>query len=212
LADYLKIPEVARRLDVSEPTVRRMVKGGKLPSVFVGGAYRVSEADLAEFLENAKVEPGKGEAPPSPEQPNFNGLLEEERREPKPPEPPGHGPPRWTQDKTTEEFERALARFLEPVRAEALQEQQAANRVLASQGERQDRVVDLAEAEAGKRFLEEFPPDERPVALGIVALGYARLERDNANLREALTQTQAALEERGQGAQEPADTVHSTNG
>ncbi len=80
MADYLKIPEVARRLDVSEPTVRRMVKGGKLPSVFVGGAYRVSEADLAEFLENAKVEPGKVQAPPSPEQPNFNGLLEEERR------------------------------------------------------------------------------------------------------------------------------------
>jgi excisionase family DNA binding protein len=80
LADYLKIPEVARRLDVSEPTVRRMVKGGKLPSVFIGGAYRVSEADLEEFLENAKVEPGKAQAPPSPEQPNFNGLLEEERR------------------------------------------------------------------------------------------------------------------------------------
>ena len=65
MADYLKIPEVARRLDVSEPTVRRMVKGGKLPSVFVGGAYRVSEADLAEFLENAKVEPGKAPAQPS---------------------------------------------------------------------------------------------------------------------------------------------------
>jgi excisionase family DNA binding protein len=81
LADYLKIPEVARRLDVSEPTVRRMVKGGKLPSVFVGGAYRVSEADLEEFLENAKVEPGKAQAPPSPEQPSLNGLLEEERRD-----------------------------------------------------------------------------------------------------------------------------------
>ncbi len=81
MADYLKIPEVARRLDVSEPTVRRMVKGGKLPSVFVGGAYRVSEADLGEFLENAKVEPGKAQAPPSPEQPSLNGLLEEERRE-----------------------------------------------------------------------------------------------------------------------------------
>jgi excisionase family DNA binding protein len=58
LADYLKIPEVARRLDVSEPTVRRMVKGGKLPSVFVGGAYRVSETDLEKYLEDAKVVPG----------------------------------------------------------------------------------------------------------------------------------------------------------
>jgi excisionase family DNA binding protein len=61
LADYLKIPEVARRLDVSEPTVRRMVKGGKLPSVFVGGAYRVSEMDLEKYLEDAKVVPGGGQ-------------------------------------------------------------------------------------------------------------------------------------------------------
>lgn len=58
--DYLKIPEVARRLDVSEPTVRRMVKGGKLPSVFIGGAYRVSEGDLEKYLEAARVQPGDG--------------------------------------------------------------------------------------------------------------------------------------------------------
>jgi excisionase family DNA binding protein len=80
LADYLKIPEVARRLDVSEPTVRRMVKSGKLPSVFIGGAYRVSEEDLAEYIEQARVTPGKAKAPSSSELPNFNGLLEEERR------------------------------------------------------------------------------------------------------------------------------------
>ncbi|GEM_PF-832658 len=79
MADYLKIPEVARRLDVSEPTVRRMVKGGKLPSVFVGGAYRVSEEDLEAYLESAKVVPGKESAPPHPQQ-SFNGLLEGERR------------------------------------------------------------------------------------------------------------------------------------
>jgi excisionase family DNA binding protein len=77
LADYLKIPEVARRLDVSEPTVRRMVKGGKLPSVFIGGAYRISEEDLAEYIEGARVTPGKALAS---SQPDFNGLLEEDRR------------------------------------------------------------------------------------------------------------------------------------
>jgi excisionase family DNA binding protein len=77
LADYLKIPEVARRLDVSEPTVRRMVKSGKLPSVFIGGAYRISEEDLAEYIEGARVTPGKV---PASSQPSFNGLLEEERR------------------------------------------------------------------------------------------------------------------------------------
>jgi excisionase family DNA binding protein len=80
LTDYLKIPEVARRLDVSEPTVRRMVKGGKLPSVFIGGAYRVSEKDLEEYLESAKVTPGKAPRR-SPSEPSlFNGVSDEERR------------------------------------------------------------------------------------------------------------------------------------
>lgn len=57
MADYLKIPEVARRLDVSEKTARRYVKAGTIPSVFVGGAYRVSEEDLAQYLQGARVEP-----------------------------------------------------------------------------------------------------------------------------------------------------------
>jgi excisionase family DNA binding protein len=78
VADYVKLPEVARRLDVSEKTARRMVKSGKLPAVFVGGAYRVSEEDLAEYLEGARVAPS-GKALAS-SQPDFNGLLEEERR------------------------------------------------------------------------------------------------------------------------------------
>ncbi len=89
MADYLKLPEVARRLDVSEKTARRMVKSGSLPAVFIGGAYRISEEDLEEYLESAKVTPGKAEAPSS-QRSLFNGG-EEERREPKPPEPPGHG-------------------------------------------------------------------------------------------------------------------------
>lgn len=79
MAEYLKLTEVARRLDVSEKTARRYVKTGTLPSVFVGGAYRVSEADLAEFLEGARVEPGKAPASPSLD-PSFNDVLDEERR------------------------------------------------------------------------------------------------------------------------------------
>ena len=51
MADYVKLPEAARRLGVSEKTARRMVKSGKLPAEFIGGAYRVSEEDLAEHLE-----------------------------------------------------------------------------------------------------------------------------------------------------------------
>jgi excisionase family DNA binding protein len=69
MGDYMKIPELARRLDVSEKTARRMVKDGKLPSTFIGGAYRVTEQDLAAYLEGAKVVPGggsgKAQAPPS---------------------------------------------------------------------------------------------------------------------------------------------------
>src|SRR5215213_8547194 len=78
VADYVKLPEVARRLGVSEKTARRMVKSGKLPAVFIGGAYRVSEEDLAEYLEGATVDLS-GKAPAS-SQPDFDGLLEEERR------------------------------------------------------------------------------------------------------------------------------------
>jgi excisionase family DNA binding protein len=62
-AEYVKIPELAHRLDVSEKTARRYVKEGKLPSVFIGGAFRVSEEDLKEFLEGAKVDPGIAQAP-----------------------------------------------------------------------------------------------------------------------------------------------------
>lgn len=76
----LKLPEVARRLGVSEKTARRYVKAGALPSVFVGNAYRVSEKDVEEYLERARVTPGKAPAPPSSTQPQLNGF-EEERRE-----------------------------------------------------------------------------------------------------------------------------------
>ena len=79
MADYIKLPEVARRLDVSEKTARRMVKAGKLPAVFIGGAYRVSEEDLAGFLESSKVDPGKAQRRSSLE-PSLNDALEEERR------------------------------------------------------------------------------------------------------------------------------------
>ena len=99
--------------------------------------------------------------------------------------------------RTPDEFEQALARVLEPVRTEALREKQAANRFLAS-GQPQDRVVDLAEAEAAKRFVDEFSPEEQRGAFGEVALGYARHERDNTELREALTRAEKVLRQRDQ--------------
>lgn len=82
MADYVKIPELARRLDVSEKTARKYVKTGVLPSSFIGGAYRVTEQDLQDYIEGARFEPGKALAPPSPQPPLlFSGSeTEEERR------------------------------------------------------------------------------------------------------------------------------------
>jgi excisionase family DNA binding protein len=79
VAEYLKLQEVARRLDVSEKTARRYVKSGTLPSLFIGGAYRVSEADLQEFLKQARVDPGKAPGRSPAELSLFNGLEEERR-------------------------------------------------------------------------------------------------------------------------------------
>ena len=81
MAEYLKLAEVARRLDISEKTARRMVKAGKLPAVFIGNAYRVTEEDIAAYLRSARVEPGKA-LRRSPSEPSFNDMLAEERREP----------------------------------------------------------------------------------------------------------------------------------
>lgn len=68
MADYLKIPELARRLDVSEKTARRYIKTGMLPSTFIGNSYRVTEEDLEAFIHSAEVRPegsspGKASAP-----------------------------------------------------------------------------------------------------------------------------------------------------
>ena len=60
MTQYLKLPDIALRLDVSQQTARRMVKDGRLPAVYIGNAYRVSEEDLAAYLENARVELGGG--------------------------------------------------------------------------------------------------------------------------------------------------------
>ena len=53
--ELLKLTEVAQELGISEPTARRYVKTGKLPSVFVGGRYRVRREAVAEFLRQAEV-------------------------------------------------------------------------------------------------------------------------------------------------------------
>lgn len=70
MEDSLKLPEVAQRLGVSQQTARRYIKTGRLPSVFIGGAYRVTEEALEAFFRRARVTPEepspKGEAPSLP--------------------------------------------------------------------------------------------------------------------------------------------------
>jgi len=106
------------------------------------------------------------------------------------------GPPQAS-TQTVEEFERRLGHVLEPVRAEALRETQSAARTISSEGlDAAPRIVDPPEAEAGRRFLEEFSPDEQPLAFGEVALGHARHERANANLQANYTHAQGLLRKR----------------
>lgn len=56
MADYMKLTEVARKLDISERTARRYVKSGELSSVLLGGIYRVSDDDLERFVESRRSE------------------------------------------------------------------------------------------------------------------------------------------------------------
>jgi excisionase family DNA binding protein len=73
----LSLEDVAGRLQVSDQTVRRWIKSGKLPAYKPGLEWRIKPSDLEEFLQ-ARSSP-KGRAP-SPLEPTLNGLLEEERR------------------------------------------------------------------------------------------------------------------------------------
>lgn len=50
--DLLTFQETAQRLRLSEETVKRLVRDGRLPAVSVGRARRVRPADLAEFIES----------------------------------------------------------------------------------------------------------------------------------------------------------------
>ena len=78
MSEYLKIPEVARRLDVSEKTARRYIRRGELPSTFIGGAYRVSEEDLASYQKGAIVKPEELTArPKAQEAVSLERWLEE---------------------------------------------------------------------------------------------------------------------------------------
>jgi excisionase family DNA binding protein len=54
MSSYLKLPEVAHRLGVSEKTARRYIKSGDLPSVFIGNSYRIEPNALTEYVERSR--------------------------------------------------------------------------------------------------------------------------------------------------------------
>lgn len=54
--DYLvSLPEACRFLDVSDATIRRYIKSGKLPSYNFGKEYKFKIQELAEFVDSHKV-------------------------------------------------------------------------------------------------------------------------------------------------------------
>ncbi|MDP9484990.1 MAG: helix-turn-helix domain-containing protein [Actinomycetota bacterium] len=58
----ITLEEVAERMRVSVPTVRRWIKAGKLPATKPSGVYRVRGRAFEEFVEKHT---GKAQAPPS---------------------------------------------------------------------------------------------------------------------------------------------------
>ena len=65
----ITLEEVADRLQVSIPTVRRWIKGGRLPATKPGGTYRVRAGDLEDFL-------ARHMAPPKDGAPRESGQAE----------------------------------------------------------------------------------------------------------------------------------------
>jgi excisionase family DNA binding protein len=70
----LSLSEVAGLMGVSERTIRRWIKAGKLRAYKPGRDYRIPESALRQFVEESEISP-KALAPPS----LFNGLEEERR-------------------------------------------------------------------------------------------------------------------------------------
>jgi len=51
--EFLRIEDVAKKLNVSQKSIRRYIHSGKLTSTKIGGVHRINEADLQRFLNAA---------------------------------------------------------------------------------------------------------------------------------------------------------------
>lgn len=50
--EYLTTEEIAELLKVNIVTVRRWIKGKKLPAMYIGKSYRVKKKDFEKFLKD----------------------------------------------------------------------------------------------------------------------------------------------------------------
>jgi excisionase family DNA binding protein len=57
LERYYTVEEICERLQVSDQTVRRWIKRGKLTAYKPGKEFRIRSGDLEEFLEARRVRP-----------------------------------------------------------------------------------------------------------------------------------------------------------
>jgi excisionase family DNA binding protein len=75
----LSLSDVAGLMGVSERTVRRWIKAGKLRAFKPGRDYRIPESAVRTFVEESEISPKAGSR--SSLEPSFNDVLAEERRD-----------------------------------------------------------------------------------------------------------------------------------
>ena len=53
---FMSVENVAKSLDVSETTIKRLISAGKLSAVRVGRQLRISPDDLIKYVNQSKIE------------------------------------------------------------------------------------------------------------------------------------------------------------
>jgi excisionase family DNA binding protein len=154
---YLSLSEAADALGISERTAHRWIKSGKLRSYKPGRDHKIPESAIIEAIEAGEVRP-KPKAPPSPEQPSFNGLLEEERRRAER-EKLIEALPGWISAAVEDEefVQRFEAAKSSPARAKDLlmRQREEADRIIAQHRDLKERDAPPAELQAAKRDLKQ---------------------------------------------------------
>ena len=78
---YQTVQEVADRLRVSEATVRHWIKDGALRAIDLGKAWRISDADLDNFLHRHETRPRENRAVDLPVSPEKGGSDRTDRKD-----------------------------------------------------------------------------------------------------------------------------------